>query len=272
MVLAARLALRAEAASVVVLPAEGAAMTTEHKPHSTRTQYLTVKNALVAGWGSRDEKTWRDEAIAALDSLEEQVQSLERERDYQRDRGDELLEEKRGLLEQLETLRNCIEEYADLDNWDHVRSPETTSAWQKRGGHPTPWVDAQEALSNPASEPGWISPVQKVIELQEQLESLRRHAEAVRDSWLIIDADDAHLMHSCAELDAFLTGSSPAISPESPCSICGTYGHFTHNHERETSSPAKEPCAWCGTTRHSTEYHASGGESIAEDSAPATKP
>jgi hypothetical protein len=53
------------------------------------------------------------------------------------------------LRSELTRLRDCLEEYADLDGWDSVRSPETTSAWQKRWGHPTPWVDAQKALARP---------------------------------------------------------------------------------------------------------------------------
>ena len=54
---------------------------TDSSTHSTRTQYLTVKNALVAGFGGRNEETWRNEAIAALDELIEQVEALEEKPD-----------------------------------------------------------------------------------------------------------------------------------------------------------------------------------------------
>lgn len=60
----------------------------------------------------------------------------------------------RDLEEQFETLRLVMEEYANLDNWNRVRSDETGSAWERLNGHPVPWVAAQTALdsiSNPAS-------------------------------------------------------------------------------------------------------------------------
>lgn len=58
-------------------------------------------------------------------------------------------------------------------------------------------------------------------------------------------SDPAKTLHVPSSIDTFNPAGEPtaypATSPESPCSVCGTYGHFTHNHERETSSPAMRP-------------------------------
>lgn len=45
-------------------------------------------------------------------------------------------------------LRTVLEIYADPDTWNCVKSPESTSAWEKVRGHPTPWVDARRAMES----------------------------------------------------------------------------------------------------------------------------
>lgn len=59
------------------------------------------------------------------------------------------LEVLRELLERVVGLETTLERYANLDNWEHVGrgiAEEPFSTWVWRGGHPTPWVEAQEAL------------------------------------------------------------------------------------------------------------------------------
>ena len=50
-------------------------------------------------------------------------------------------------LNRVERVPDALRLYADLDTWEHVASPDSNSAWVKMTGHPTPWVDAQGALS-----------------------------------------------------------------------------------------------------------------------------
>jgi hypothetical protein len=52
--------------------------------------------------------------------------------------------------------------------------------------------------------------------LEEQYERLMQLAQSVRDSWLLIEADDAHLMHSCRKLDDWLVRYVVSNSAKEP--------------------------------------------------------
>ena len=85
----------------------------------------------------------------------------------------------------------------------------------------------EHRLSTTTDKPNgiaWFNAYQiDVRHLLEQLEAAQALVEMARnpDRW-----------------DEFLVATSnPAIKPESPCSICRSYGHFTHNHPEGYVNP-----------------------------------
>jgi len=97
-----------------------------------------------------------------------------------------------------------------LDRLDELEREATTGPWDNAGWHVHAGSRFTPTHQPLASTHGDSEADAALIALSRNhlraLIEVARAAQYVRDAWLIIEADDAHLMNACARLD-------PALAP-----------------------------------------------------------